>query len=189
MSLPQIIIDAIINPTILKNGKGFVLSCNQAYLHFHSITADKVIGFTEHDFLSQREADYHSLADKALFETADGWIQYTYGQIDPLRSESQRNIYKSIIYDPNTGERNILAVIEAESIKPNALPVGMHLTPRENAVLKLLAQGNSQKQIAQHLIISRHTVADYCKSIYQKLGVNSRTEAQLIAMTRLGLTP
>lgn len=189
MSLPQIIVDAIINPTIIKNRKGIVLACNQAYFHFYSITADKVIGFTEHDFLSQREADCHSLADKALFETADGFIRYTYGQIDPLRSESPRNIYKSIIYAPNTGERNILALIEAGSIKPNALPVSMHLTPREDAVLQLLAQGNSQKQIAQHLIISRHTVADYCKSIYQKLGVNSRTEAQLIVMTRLGLTP
>lgn len=59
-----------------------MLGCNQAYLHFHSITADKVIGFTEHDFLSQREADYHSLADKALFESADGFIQYVYVQID-----------------------------------------------------------------------------------------------------------
>lgn len=189
MSLPQIIIDAIINPTILKNAKGFVLGCNQAYLHFHNIAADKVIGFTEYDFLSQREADYHSLADKALFESADGFIQYTYVQIDAPSPGSPRNIYKSIIYDPNTGGRNILAVIEAESMMPNALPAGFNLTPRENAVLKLLAQGNSQKQIAQHLIISRHTVADYCKSIYQKLGVNSRTEAQLIAMTKLGLMP
>lgn len=54
---------------------------------------------------------------------------------------------------------------------PNAL------TPRELEVLRLVAQGLSDAQIAEKLVISRRTVNTHLTSIYNKLGVNSRTGA------------
>ena len=51
------------------------------------------------------------------------------------------------------------------------------LTAREREVLKLLADGLLYKQIAIHLGISMDTVRQYLRSIYNKLHVNSRTEA------------
>ena len=51
------------------------------------------------------------------------------------------------------------------------------LTERETEVLGLLSKGLANKQIAMELGISEHTVKFHVSSIYQKLGVSSRTEA------------
>lgn len=51
------------------------------------------------------------------------------------------------------------------------------LSSREKEVLKLLAEGHSNNQIARILIISPGTVNNHLSSIYSKLGVNSRTAA------------
>ena len=70
-----------------------------------------------------------------------------------------------------------------------ALPVS-ELTERELAVLRLLAEGLHNKQVATRLGISRRTVERHCDSIYAKLGVGSRTEAVVRAISaRLVLVP
>jgi DNA-binding NarL/FixJ family response regulator len=51
------------------------------------------------------------------------------------------------------------------------------LTARELEVLQSLAQGLANKQIAQALSISEHTVKFHVSAIYAKLGVTNRTEA------------
>jgi two-component system, NarL family, response regulator LiaR len=60
------------------------------------------------------------------------------------------------------------------------------LTERETEVLRLLAQGQSNKEIAGNLQIVEDTVKIHVKHILLKLGVQSRTQAVLCAM-RLGL--
>lgn len=60
------------------------------------------------------------------------------------------------------------------------------LTPREQEVLQLLAQGLSNKLIASRLGISDHTVKFHVNAILGKLGAQSRTEA-LAHAARLGL--
>lgn len=54
---------------------------------------------------------------------------------------------------------------------------GEPLTPRESEVLRLLAQGLTNKQIAVELHISEHTVKFHVSTIYGKLGASSRAEA------------
>lgn len=56
-------------------------------------------------------------------------------------------------------------------------PSGEPLTARERDVLELVSQGLSNKQIAQKLQISEHTVKFHLSSLFAKLGVSSRTEA------------
>jgi len=51
------------------------------------------------------------------------------------------------------------------------------LTPREQDVLKLLADGFRYKEIASELGISLDTVREHSRRIYTKLHVSSRTEA------------
>jgi DNA-binding NarL/FixJ family response regulator len=51
------------------------------------------------------------------------------------------------------------------------------LTPREHDVLALLADGLSNRAIAEELAISEHTVKFHLASIFGKLGVSSRVEA------------
>ena len=52
-----------------------------------------------------------------------------------------------------------------------------HLSPREEAVLKLLSKGFTYKLIADELGISIDTIRTYLRRIYEKLHVQSRTEA------------
>jgi DNA-binding NarL/FixJ family response regulator len=60
------------------------------------------------------------------------------------------------------------------------------LTERETEVLRLLAKGFSNKEIAQDLVIGEKTVKTHVSSILSKLGVPSRTQAALYAV-RIGL--
>src|SRR5262249_3954563 len=59
-------------------------------------------------------------------------------------------------------------------------PLG--LTAREGEVLRLLAQGMTNPQIAKRLIISSHTVNAHVRSIYTKLEVNSRSSVTRYAI-------
>ncbi len=58
------------------------------------------------------------------------------------------------------------------------------LTYRERQVLKLLAEGQTNKEISAMTGISESTVKTHVASIIEKLGVKSRTEAALIAEKR-----
>jgi DNA-binding NarL/FixJ family response regulator len=58
------------------------------------------------------------------------------------------------------------------------------LTPREQKVLQLLAQGLQNKEIALELVITERTVKFYVSSILSKLDAGNRTEAVTIAVQR-----
>lgn len=60
------------------------------------------------------------------------------------------------------------------------------LTPREVVILRLIAQGESNKAIARQLSISEHTVRAHARSIMQKLEVANRVQAAAVAF-RSGL--
>lgn len=62
------------------------------------------------------------------------------------------------------------------------------LTERETEVLRLIAQGCSNKEIALSLDIAEKTVKAHVGSLFNKLGVTSRTQAALLAI-RSGLAP
>lgn len=58
------------------------------------------------------------------------------------------------------------------------------LTERETDVLRLLAQGQSNQEIAQNLNISMTTVRSHVSNILMKLNVSNRTQAALVAQER-----
>jgi DNA-binding NarL/FixJ family response regulator len=62
------------------------------------------------------------------------------------------------------------------------------LTDREREVLVLVAQGLSNQQIADSLVISERTARTHVSNILGKLGVASRTQAALLAI-REGIAP
>jgi HD-GYP domain-containing protein (c-di-GMP phosphodiesterase class II) len=62
------------------------------------------------------------------------------------------------------------------------------LTRREVEVLKLLARGLSNKEIAERLVISPKTVGNHVEHIYSKIDASTRTRASLFAMQH-GLLP
>jgi DNA-binding NarL/FixJ family response regulator len=58
------------------------------------------------------------------------------------------------------------------------------LTPAEIRVLRLIAEGNANKEIATHLSVSEETVKGQVRSILSKLGANDRTHAAMIGLRR-----
>ena len=58
------------------------------------------------------------------------------------------------------------------------------LTPAEILVLRLIAAGNANKQIADQLSITEETVKSRVKNILSKLGANDRTHAAMIGLKR-----
>ncbi|MBI5567117.1 MAG: response regulator transcription factor [Chloroflexi bacterium] len=58
------------------------------------------------------------------------------------------------------------------------------LTPGEMDVLRLVAQGEENKVIADRLGLTERTIANRLSEVYQKLHVNNRTQATLIALRR-----
>ncbi len=73
-----------------------------------------------------------------------------------------------------------LARVEALSRPEPSADTG-GLTPRELEVLRLVAAGKSNRQIARELVVSEHTVARHLQNIFAKLGVSSRTAASAFA--------
>ncbi len=59
---------------------------------------------------------------------------------------------------------------------------GRHLTDRELEVLRLIARGMSNKDIANELVISQNTVRNHVRNILEKLQVRSRVEAAMYAV-------
>ena len=82
------------------------------------------------------------------------------------------------ISDENVDNAMLLATQDTQKPDPQSLP----LTLREHDVLRELAQGNSNKKIAQTLFLSPHTVDSYVKDIYRKLGVRNRSMATAVAL-------
>jgi len=62
----------------------------------------------------------------------------------------------------------------------------VHLTDREQEVLNWLVQGASNEEIAKHLYITVATVKAHLTAIFEKLNVNSRTQA-IVKALKLGL--
>lgn len=72
------------------------------------------------------------------------------------------------LMEPDTGDE---AVMDVPPLPPLA-----KLAPREREIVWFLAKGMSRKEIAQACKLSPHTVADYTRQAYRKLGVRNRVE-------------
>src|SRR5207249_11337063 len=67
----------------------------------------------------------------------------------------------------------------------NALGVKL-LTPREEQVVALVADGLSNREVAHELCLSEHTIKKYLFRIFDKLGISSRVELVLYAVSHGG---
>ena len=81
----------------------------------------------------------------------------------------------------STDDSNVFSSIGDNQIGDDSVE---KLTARETQVLELLAEGESNKRIANVLNISEHTVKFHVASVFGKLGATSRTEVVTIALRR-----
>jgi two-component system, NarL family, nitrate/nitrite response regulator NarL len=76
------------------------------------------------------------------------------------------------------------ALAAAPSVRPLAASALNQLSARELDVVTCLAEGLSNREIAQQLKLSRHTVKNYMFRIFDKLGVSSRVELLFYVLSR-----
>jgi DNA-binding NarL/FixJ family response regulator len=81
--------------------------------------------------------------------------------------------------------RELGAVPDLARVESLAKPAGDRdahgLTGRELEVLRLVAAGMSNREIASELVVSEHTVARHLQNIFTKLRISSRTAAAAFA--------
>jgi HD-GYP domain-containing protein (c-di-GMP phosphodiesterase class II) len=78
----------------------------------------------------------------------------------------------------------VACVLAAAGRRPAPSPAGRpaELTDREVEVLRLIAQGRSNREVAERLFISPKTVGRHVENLYRKVGVSSRAAAAVFAM-------
>ena len=80
--------------------------------------------------------------------------------------------------------RRIIAELQVPRTSQEAEPEEARLSPREIQILRLVAEGLANREIAEHLRLSRYTVECHIKHVYRKLAVSSRTRAIIEARSR-----
>jgi DNA-binding NarL/FixJ family response regulator len=113
----------------------------------------------------QGDADYH----EAIKAGALGYI--VEGMSVETVVESLRRVYSGIRFVPAQPGRRL------EAWTPNS-----DLSPREREVLSLIAQGKSNREIADTLKITQATVKSHVGVIFVRLGVAHRTQAAITAL-------
>ena len=87
--------------------------------------------------------------------------------------------------------KQMLYLLDALTASQNTAPNGEGKTPkltrREESVVRLVVQGMVNREIAEQLRLSEHTIKNYLFRIFDKLGVSNRVELALYAVARLHL--
>jgi len=96
-----------------------------------------------------------------------------------------RGVYDGkLVLHPSVTHVLLKSMQAAKPKEKTAVPPTTILTNREQDILKLVAKGLANKQIAEALLIDERTVLVHVSHILQKLGVENRTQAALYALRR-----
>lgn len=122
---------------------------------------------------------------EALSAGACGYVPKTRA-VDDLMDVVRRAAVGEIVL-PERDLAAVLAQLGGDGKRVSAAEAALaRLTPRENEILRALADGNTTSQVADSLGISALTVQSHVKNILAKLGVHSKIEAVTLAW-RFGL--
>lgn len=129
-------------------------------------------------------------------------IMTSFGEKEQVRGALDAGVSGYILKDADSGEivSAVRAAVRGELYLDAAVTRGLTdpvqptspalslLTSREREVLALIASGQSNRQLANHLGITERTARTHVSNLFGKLNVTSRTQAALLAV-HTGLTP
>ncbi|MCB2291154.1 response regulator transcription factor [Clostridium sp. CS001] len=128
--------------------------------HFRSIKVLILTTFNDYEYIKE-----------AIKNGAEGYI---------LKNQSADSIIESIrtVYKGNAVfEKNVVDTLSSMlRDERNSIPEDFDLTEKEFNILKFVAEGLSNKEIAQKLYLSDGTVRNYVTSLLEKLGLRDRTQ-------------
>jgi DNA-binding NarL/FixJ family response regulator len=117
----------------------------------------------------------HSQVERALEAGADGYTLKDIS-VSELASTIRRMADGDTVLHPDA------ASSLARRFSANGKGKPVPLTPRQREILRLIAAGLENKQIARRLGIGVHTVKTHVSRVLNKLGASSRTEAVVVAL-------
>lgn len=116
---------------------------------------------------------------------------FPFGAFEERRDLAESLPHARLVVIPGDGAAEIAAVDsflrsarEAAAPKARSTSRGPELTPRELEVLRLVAEGQTNREIADRLVLSERTVSRHITNIYQKLNLRSKAEATAYAIHR-----
>lgn len=145
--------------------------------------------------LGAHQAAAELLGAAATWRALDGDPRVPYGMADyrAATAASRRDLGPrrwQAAFDAGArltcGQAMRLARATVEGLRDRAAASTLGLTPRERQVLRLIADGSHDHEVAERLLLSRRTVQAHLRSVYAKLDVTTRTAAAHRA-TELGL--
>ncbi|MEZ0449286.1 LuxR C-terminal-related transcriptional regulator [Cellulomonas sp. ICMP 17802] len=155
---------------------------------------DDVVDIVLYDSFAQPESDQDEIAVLVRNPSARRVVVFTWN-FDPALIASARALGVSGYLSKALPARELVAALEAVHagevviselpgrVRPaNGLDWpgrGEGLTERESEILALITQGLSNADVATHTYLSPNTVKSYIRSVYRKIGVESRTQAVL----------
>jgi DNA-binding NarL/FixJ family response regulator len=110
--------------------------------------------------------------ERALHQGAHGYVVKSINPLD-LPSTIRQVVEGTVFHPRGTGAPEV--AVPGAAAPPAQAPAG--LTERELSILRLVAEGLSNLEIAGRLYVTEQTVKFHLSNIYRKLGVANRTEA------------
>jgi two-component system, NarL family, response regulator DevR len=118
--------------------------------------------------------------DEALIASimagAAGYVLKQVGSVDLIDTIRRAGAGQSLL-DPALTERVLARLREG----PHSDPRLDSLTPQERRILDLIAEGNTNRQIAETMFLAEKTVKNYVSNLLSKLGMERRTQAATFA--------
>jgi len=114
----------------------------------------------------------------ALVAGASGFLVKNTGRSEILRAIRVLSTGQSML-DPTVTKRVIERLVS--SVGDSTPSEFAELSAREREVLQRLAQGDTNRQIAEHLVISEATARHHVSNVLEKLGLSRRSEAAALA--------
>lgn len=153
----------------------------------HSLIENLLLQALAYQAQRKMEAAFGALESALSLAEAGGFVRIFVDEGQPMKQLLLAAATREVHPEYMAGLLSAFEKARAAAL-PDSLPEGSveKLSARELEVLRLLAEGNSDKKIAETLFISPQTVHKHLKNIYGKLGVHNRTEAAARAR-QLGL--